>query len=386
MQKKYELTLVKNYASNWDLQDALREIIQNAIDQEQQVEDNKMEISYNEATEELFVSNKKSVLNKKMLLLGYTSKKNDSETIGQFGEGLKLALLILNRLGKEVIIYNYGAKEVWTSKFVKTRRYEGEELLTIFVDTGALFSHFPDNDLTIKIAGISKQDYLDLQARTLLLQEDLGECIYSDYGRILLNPKYQGEIFVNGLYVSNVYNMKYGYDIKPQYLKIGRDRNLLNEFDICSVTTNMWKISNRPEIKDLVHEDKKDISNLRYYAEKNISEDIFHLFEEEHGFKIPVCSKNEYDYMSELYGAENIFITNELECKVISKSSTYQERLQLLDKSEQSLEDKYIAFKLKYKNYLNKDLEKDLEDVFKEVLDLKKVKDLEMQLGYKLLF
>ena len=43
---KYELSLVKSYVQEWTAEDAIREIIQNAIDESNRVEDNAMSVEY----------------------------------------------------------------------------------------------------------------------------------------------------------------------------------------------------------------------------------------------------------------------------------------------------------------------------------------------------
>ena len=46
--KKIELTITPNYVSDWSFQDALRELIQNGIDQQTLDPKNVFEISYDE--------------------------------------------------------------------------------------------------------------------------------------------------------------------------------------------------------------------------------------------------------------------------------------------------------------------------------------------------
>lgn len=87
MIRTFELTLAKDYSKKWGLQEALRELLQNAIDFANESEDNTMTINYDEETSTLSIANKNSILTKKTLLLGYTSKENNPNSIGKFGEG-----------------------------------------------------------------------------------------------------------------------------------------------------------------------------------------------------------------------------------------------------------------------------------------------------------
>ena len=111
---KYELSLSPEYVSHWGIVEAVREIFQNAIDQAAVQEDNPMFFSYEknevksagwgmtyEQDGVLRIGNRDSILDAKSLLLGATTKRDDQKTIGQFGEGYKIATLVLLRSGKQ---------------------------------------------------------------------------------------------------------------------------------------------------------------------------------------------------------------------------------------------------------------------------------------------
>lgn len=85
--KCYELTLTPNYVSDWTFNDALRELIQNGTDQEVLDKENEFQIIYNGKEKTLRLVNQKSVLKINTLLLGRSSKANNEDTVGQFGEG-----------------------------------------------------------------------------------------------------------------------------------------------------------------------------------------------------------------------------------------------------------------------------------------------------------
>ncbi|MEG2786452.1 MAG: hypothetical protein RR942_01435 [Romboutsia sp.] len=311
MKQKFELTLTSDYAAQWGLQEALRELIQNAVDQEVQVKDNPMDISY-DGKNVLTISNKNSELKKESLLLGFSSKVEDSNTIGQFGEGYKIALLVLTRLEKKVTIYNYAKREIWTCKFVKSKRYNGQKILTIFVETEAIWSKVPNNDLTIKIEGVQNLDYQELIRRTLQLQSAYKHnIIETNKGNILLDDKFKGRIFVNGLYINQLENMKYGYDIKPEHISIGRDRDIVSDYDIQKVTSYMWRKQNDYRLHKMLEDKSPDVSYLRYSDTYNceyfndiekVSESAYQNFKEKHGSKaMPVTEQCDIDVIKNQY-------------------------------------------------------------------------------------
>ena len=153
MKSKYELTISTGYVPKWTYIEAVRELFQNAIDNEAVNSENKMSVCY--ADDKLLIANKTSKLTLDSLLLGSSTKRDDERTIGQHGEGYKIAFMVLLREGKSVTVYNYGANEIWTTKIVNSRRYNGAQVIQIEVEKNPIWKKAPDKDLTIEIGGIS---------------------------------------------------------------------------------------------------------------------------------------------------------------------------------------------------------------------------------------
>lgn len=121
MSSCYELPLTPNYVRDWDFNMAVRELIQNGLDQQAVDAKSVFSVEYDRTTQKLKFTNQRSRLKVNTLLLGRSSKSDDDETVGQFGEGYKIAALVLNRLGKTFTIYNNMMNQVWTSKFKNSK-------------------------------------------------------------------------------------------------------------------------------------------------------------------------------------------------------------------------------------------------------------------------
>ena len=107
MASKIELTIAPSYVPSWGIVEAVRELFQNALDQQKQNPTNKMSWEYDPEAQRLRICNKYSTLEASSLLLGATTKADDTSTIGQFGEGYKIATLVLLRNDKKITFYNY---------------------------------------------------------------------------------------------------------------------------------------------------------------------------------------------------------------------------------------------------------------------------------------
>lgn len=95
--KTIELSLSPKYVSGWGVEEAVREILQNAIDQK--ADGAEVSVSYDRETLSILTDGAR--LKTSTLLLG-ESGKDDERYIGKYGEGYKLALLVLTRERKPV--------------------------------------------------------------------------------------------------------------------------------------------------------------------------------------------------------------------------------------------------------------------------------------------
>ena len=337
---KYELSLVKSYVQEWTAEDAIREIIQNAIDESNRVEDNAMSVEYDPEEKTLTISNKKSVLTHDTLLLGNTSKATDDNMIGKFGEGYKLGILVLTRENHPVVIQNYGLKETWTARFVNSRRWK-DEVLTIFTEKSQIWSKPPHNNLSFVISNVDQGMYDEVVKKTLFLKDIYtGEYVEDNYkktsyGNILFEESEKGRVYVNGLFVITLEDLKYGYDIKARYIEIGRDRNLIDSYEITKYTTLMWiEIQDdfKDEIFELAYSESLDFSyGISYISvpESN-SENISSVYAESTADWISV--KNDvssfiqkyYQDLKDKYGDDVLFYNNSDElAKTISENAEY---------------------------------------------------------------
>jgi len=328
---KYELSLSSDYVSSWTVIDAVRELFQNALDQETVEPNNEMFFEYDNGI--LRIGNKESILRAESLLLGVSTKRDDPTTIGKFGEGYKIASLVLLRLNKKVTFYNYGRKEVWKPKLVNSRKYGGVKILTFFVQKQSIWNKVPDNNLTIEIENITQEEYDLIVESNLHLQLAL-DIIATPKGRILNEDKYKGKVYVNGLFVCNFDEYGVGYDFKPAYIKIDRDRKLVSDFDLKWLSSSMWSAIAEQEPKKIVElakEGKADVTYLKstdyYYSSNSGAYDMaLDTFRSEYGNKaIPITTQEELHKVENIYADAKPVIVTETMKHLITSSSRYTE-------------------------------------------------------------
>ena len=324
---KYELSISVDYVPNWGIVEAIRELFQNALDEETNDADNKMFFCYDADSETLKIGNLNSTLDIQSLLVGNTTKQDD-KYIGQHGEGYKIATVVLLRTGHSVTFYNYNAREIWRPRLVKSRRYNGALVPTFFVEKVPVWNSVPEHSLVIEVTNITAEEYLKIVASNRHLHvdsEDQG-AIVTKIGSILLDAAQGGRVYVSGLFVCTNSNIKYGYDLKPETIKLDRDRKLIDTFNLQWQASKIIILTNNTElIKEAARiDDGKYIGQLLNYCAAPSAIDTIALeFLDKHPNAIPVSSSLEFN-QAKAEGL-NPYMVTESERYIIKASSHYRD-------------------------------------------------------------
>lgn len=257
--KVYTLSLSRQYVSNWGLTEAIREILQNAIDNG----------NYNVSitSNGIEITNYNTTIPSSSLVLGNSSKRDDKNAVGQYGEGYKLALLVLLRNGYHVEVHN--GIELWEPKFIYSDSF-GCEVLSI-VSTPELEGN---KDLSFIITNIPEYELNNLKNTFLDLQkENLGDnldTLKTRYGEIIKNSEFAGKMYVNGLPIYTDDDFKFGYNFKPEYVSLDRDRKSINRSELRKITTLALTYMENPDYEILdkaIDKGSEDVSYLESHFE-----------------------------------------------------------------------------------------------------------------------
>lgn len=364
---KYELSLSRDYVPDWGVVDAVRELFQNALDQQTTIEGNEMFFDYDESCGTLKIGNKHSVLNPATLLLGSSSKRNDDDTIGQFGEGYKIATLVLTRMGKRVIFYNYGRREVWRPRFVKSRRY-GADILTFFTDKKYVWNKVPDNNLTITVENVTPEEYAEILESNLHLNPP-EEVLKTEFGRVLLDKNQVGRVYVNGLFICTYASYHCGYDFNPKEIELDRDRKLVSDFNLQWLASKMWSVCNSKELIEkaaylasIDAADVKFIGSVSGYSSENVigkvADTAYSRFLREHGTNaVPIFQTDDMATLSSNYKP---IIVTESYYSLLKRSSSYVPPMIV---KAPSLKECVQFWLEQWQDELPEDAQKELEDI-----------------------
>lgn len=224
MNKNYEITISPNYVSNWGINEAIREILQNAIDADKN--GYKKSIYYSGDT--LYINNEGISLSAKDLILGCSSKSDQDGMIGKYGEGFKLALVVLLRKGMNVYVDNND--KLWSPSFKVSEQFGTQVLNIEESDNGR------GEGLTFVISPVDQQLYNSLLNYFPCIDESFGNVVNCENGQILLDKQFKGKMYVEGLYIQTDDNFQYGYNFNSDVVELDRDRKAINYYELRALT------------------------------------------------------------------------------------------------------------------------------------------------------
>ena len=245
---RIETTIATQYVPDWDVDKAIRELYANAVDVCTDNESSKMEMinfdypDNTQTTNCLAIRTTDSEISRRHLAMGVSDKSAD--TIGNFGEGLKLACLVLARKGLNVKIFT--GQECWNVTLAKHSQLgvtvlcydisndttqscdeyfelEGEGATTIYV-TGNLSEKDINGCMSLTIDGYNYQ--------TLHTTE---------FGEILEFEDGKKRLFVGDMFICELHSeYSQSYNFKPNFITLNRDRALPNMADVGSCAVRAW--------------------------------------------------------------------------------------------------------------------------------------------------
>lgn len=277
--------VAEEYVHDWTLFDAIREVIANGLDAEIEY-GTPCVIRYDKET--IYIENRGAKIDVKGLYFGGTTKRNArGGTVGQYGEGLKLALLVFARQKLEVRVIN--DDETWVPSIDKDEN--GVNSFTITTR-----SVKPKGMVCVEIPGIGDDAWFQIQQLFLRLMAPVST-IETPHGTILLDPEYRGRRYNKGVYVDQVAGSRFGYNF--QTLNVGRDRRSYRQDAATELIGKMWAAASADaDNANLCYQafnlGSPELSGVEYHYLPDFAERLLLVFRQKHGEDAyPVSSAGE---------------------------------------------------------------------------------------------
>ena len=213
------LGIHRDYVPTWGVWEAVRDLVQNGLDEDDKGYALSAKYWPNSSTLELM--NTGSSLPDEALLIGFTTKA-DGKSRGQYGEGLKLAMLALVRNDIKVSIYSGGKS--YTPAIEPDPAMNGAE--TLVIRTGK--SKVADATRVL-VTGLSETDWLTIRTR-FTKWAGFADTVTTSAGTLIRDASAKGKVYVKGIWACDVKDLAYGYDLKN--CGLDRDRNVPRQYEL----------------------------------------------------------------------------------------------------------------------------------------------------------
>jgi hypothetical protein len=231
----------RDYVSDWGIPEAIREIYQNFkdygefdVDSYDSPYGNIVRLSNTYVPEDLSI-----------FKIGKSIKSEGS--IGKYGEGLKLALLIMLRENRKC--------KVRSGNYLIEPIFINDDLLG---EVLALQFRVLDNTKCFSVEFECTKDEWSQFDDTLI--EDL-DVLHEIYCGSLVD-KEPGSVYVGGIFVSKLDGLNYAYNFDPEFVELERDRTIPRQFDVEYYASRILETYNKLKSDDLFTRDTAYIDKV----------------------------------------------------------------------------------------------------------------------------
>jgi len=207
-----------SYVADWTLVEALRELVANGLDAQTQHSAG-FGHTYLGSRKTLTLRNLGVKLPLDALYFGGSEKADNSTLIGKYGEGLKLAMLVIARTpGVRMRVLN--GDETWLPAFEKDTK-TGLESLVVHIKK----AEEQGSDFVITVTGVEPSVWTKVRDMFIALKPQ--KTVWKSSTGSILPKSEAGNIFVKGVRCANLPEFEYGYNIESE-IDTGRDRRIPN--------------------------------------------------------------------------------------------------------------------------------------------------------------
>ena len=316
----YDYPLAPDYVRDWKPLDALRELGANAKDGD--TDGFPMAITYDREKQKVTFKNQGAKLNSRAMLLGGTSKADDAKMIGTYGEGMKIAFLVLSRAGLIVVVRN-GMSEDWRPKIEFSEKW-GHQILQFEVRKA---SRQVEN-LEIDVIGVGVELWEELQGLFLFLRRGVTKQTFPS-GEILFDAEQCGNIYVKGVFVEHRPDYVVGYNFFN--VEMNRDRKAVG--DLGEATGQLWSEwiaggGDAGKIFDMMSRSTKESESFRWFRDATFRESLAAEWSRRHGADVHLARTTQEVEEARHYGLKAVVAPNDLTYDAISSyvPTVYQYR------------------------------------------------------------
>lgn len=205
-------------------------------------------IRYEEKSGRLLLVNHCAQLDPAFLYFGHASPNSVTHLAGCHGEGLKLAAVVMARSGYEMSIssgvykWTFSGGSASDAPLLCSRTSNSTGAAHVSPETGHLQVNMR-NSVCVSIGAESKQGGRPVEMkdfeRWLHVTIDIRglnhptSIIETEYGHIILDPKYEGRIYVKGVLAPSSYTDTKHYKLGYNFVqgRVGRDRRRLMKYE-----------------------------------------------------------------------------------------------------------------------------------------------------------